>query len=133
MTKNRARDDKGNPHEVDLYVGKRIKVRRNLLGMSQEDFGAAIGVTFQQVQKYETGANRISASRIYAVARVLRCEVAYFFEELLPTVGDGSEKVIDPMATAFATQSVVALNKICKTDKRREVVLGFLQEMAARD
>lgn len=68
----------GNP--VDIYVGSRVKLRRTLLGLSQEKLGAALGLTFQQVQKYERGANRIGASRLYKLAQVLDVPVGYFFD-----------------------------------------------------
>jgi transcriptional regulator with XRE-family HTH domain len=69
------------PEPVDIAVGHRIKLRRNELGMSQERLGEALGITFQQVQKYERGTNRVSASRLSQVARELRVPVGYFFGE----------------------------------------------------
>lgn len=69
------------PHPVDHYVGRRLRSRRTLLGMSQENLGEAVGVTFQQIQKYERGLNRIGASRLYEFSRVLGVPVAYFFED----------------------------------------------------
>lgn len=74
------------PDPVDEHVGHRIRVRRELLGLSQAELGELIGVTFQQIQKYERGANRISASRLYDAARVLRVPVSYFFEDMDETV-----------------------------------------------
>src|SRR5256885_4646469 len=71
----------GKPNPVDVHVGARVRLRRTLLGMSQEKLGDAIGLTFQQVQKYERGANRIGASRLYDLSRVLDVPVSYFFEE----------------------------------------------------
>src|ERR1041385_1972302 len=71
----------GNPNPVDVHVGARVRLRRTLLGMSQEKLGDAIGLTFQQVQTYERGANRIGASRLYDLSRVLDVPVSYFFEE----------------------------------------------------
>src|ERR1041384_5108638 len=73
---------KGFPNPIDVHVGTRVRLRRTLLGMSQEKLGEAIGLTFQQVQKYERGANRIGASRLYDLSRVLDVPVSYFFEEL---------------------------------------------------
>ncbi len=69
-------------HPVDVHVGRRFRVRRTLLGLSQEKLGEALGLTFQQVQKYESGANRISASRLYQIGHLLDVPVSYFFEEL---------------------------------------------------
>jgi len=68
------------PHAIDLHVGERIRTRRMLLGMGQEKLAQSIGVTFQQVQKYEKGYNRVSASRLYEIANVLGVAVAFFFE-----------------------------------------------------
>ena len=78
--RRRQRAEKPNP--VDVHVGSRVRLRRTLLGMSQEKLGDAIGLTFQQVQKYERGANRIGASRLFELSRVLDVPVAFFFEEL---------------------------------------------------
>jgi len=72
----------GTPRPVDVHVGARLRQRRTLLGMSQEKLGEAIGLTFQQVQKYERGANRIGASRLYQIAGVLDVEIQYFFDEM---------------------------------------------------
>lgn len=65
---------------VDVYVGSRLRLRRTVIGMSQERLGQAVGLTFQQIQKYEKGANRIGASRMYAFARVLEVAPGWFFE-----------------------------------------------------
>ena len=71
-------DNKANP--VDIHVGGRVRVRRKFLGLSQTDLAVALGLTFQQVQKYERGTNRISASKLFEIARTLKVPVAYFFE-----------------------------------------------------
>jgi transcriptional regulator with XRE-family HTH domain len=76
----------GKPNPVDVHVGARVRLRRTLLGMSQEKLGEAIGLTFQQVQKYERGANRIGSSRLYDLARVLDVPVSFFFEDMPSTV-----------------------------------------------
>jgi transcriptional regulator with XRE-family HTH domain len=67
------------PHEIDRHVGQRIRMRRLLAGLSQTELGNALGVSFQQVQKYENGNNRIASSRLVAVARVLECPIAWFY------------------------------------------------------
>ena len=72
----------GFPNPIDVHVGQRIRQRRTLLGMSQEKLGEAIGLTFQQVQKYERGANRVGSSRLFDLARVLDVPVTYFFDEM---------------------------------------------------
>lgn len=70
------------PHPVDVHVGKRLRLRRSMLCMSQDDLGKQVGITFQQIQKYERGTNRISASRIWEFARILNVSEEYFFEGL---------------------------------------------------
>ncbi len=69
-------------HPVDVHVGKRLRLRRNMEGLSQEAMAREVGITFQQIQKYERGVNRMSASRLFEFAGVLRVPVAYFFEGL---------------------------------------------------
>jgi transcriptional regulator with XRE-family HTH domain len=73
----------GIPNPIDVHVGKRIRQRRLLLGMNQEALANGLGLTFQQVQKYEHGANRVSASRLSAMADVLGVPISYFFANLL--------------------------------------------------
>lgn len=69
------------PNPVDIHVGRRLRARRTILGMSQEDLGETAGVTFQQIQKYERGMNRIGSSRLYNFARTLGVNVSYFFDD----------------------------------------------------
>jgi transcriptional regulator with XRE-family HTH domain len=73
---------KGFPNPIDVHVGSRIRLRRTLLGISQERLADAIGLTFQQVQKYEKGANRVSSSRLVDLANALDVAVPYFFDEM---------------------------------------------------
>jgi transcriptional regulator with XRE-family HTH domain len=75
---------------VDSQVGSRIRLRRMMLGMSQEQLGEAVGVTFQQVQKYERGASRVSAGRLHSLAMALGVPVSYFFEDAGLATGDGA-------------------------------------------
>ena len=72
------------PHPIDIHVGARLRLRRTLLGLSQEKLGEAVGITFQQLQKYERGANRISASRLYHLALVLDVPVGFKSERGIP-------------------------------------------------
>jgi transcriptional regulator with XRE-family HTH domain len=78
----------GVPHPVDVHVGKRIRMRRLFLGMNQETLANALGLTFQQVQKYEGGANRVSASRLSAMADILGVPISFFFAELRSEGGE---------------------------------------------
>lgn len=74
--------NKKQPNPVDIHVGGRLRMRRMLVGMSQEKLGEALGLTFQQVQKYEKGTNRIGASRLYNISQILSVPVNFFFENI---------------------------------------------------
>lgn len=80
-------------HPIDQHVGARVRFRRSMLGMSQERLAEALGITFQQVQKYERGLNRISASRLYEISRVLGVPITFFFDG-----ADGSTEIAAPAA-----------------------------------
>lgn len=88
------------PNPVDVHVGSRVRLRRTLLGMSQEKLGKAVSLTFQQIQKYERGANRIGSSRLYQLAKILDVPISFFFdgiEERLKREGTGvSEGAQEP-------------------------------------
>jgi len=71
------------PNPIDVHVGKRLRLRRTLLGMSQERLGELLGLTFQQVQKYERGVNRIGSSRLYELGQILDVPVSFFFDDMV--------------------------------------------------
>jgi len=75
---------------VDIHVGKRVRIRRRLLDMSQTDLGDAVGLTFQQIQKYERGANRISASVLFRLSEILDVPVAFFFDDMPDSIAGAS-------------------------------------------
>ena len=85
-----------NPNPVDVHVGGRIRLRRTLLGMSQEKLGKAIGLTFQQVQKYERGTNRVGSSRLFQLAKVLNVPVSFFFDDMPTEVSGGTAALGEP-------------------------------------
>jgi transcriptional regulator with XRE-family HTH domain len=80
----------GRPSPIDVHVGSRIRLRRTLLAMSQERLGDALGLTFQQVQKYERGVNRVGASRLFDLSRVLDVPISFFFDDMPETVTGSS-------------------------------------------
>ncbi|KIC25380.1 helix-turn-helix domain-containing protein [Leisingera sp. ANG-S3] len=80
------------PHPVDIHVGKRIRHRRWLVGKTQQDLASKVGIKFQQIQKYETGANRVSASRLWEIAMALDVDVTHFFEGLGKATTDSADK-----------------------------------------
>ncbi len=90
----RGRLSDGTPNPIDLYVGSRVRMRRSLLGMSQERLAAELGITFQQVQKYERGSNRIGASRLWDLAQVLGVSVDFFYQDIDTQTIDKSPRKI---------------------------------------
>jgi len=125
----------GTPRPVDIHVGARLRQRRTLLGMSQEKLGEAVALTFQQIQKYERGANRIGASRLYQLSQILDVSVAYFFEdmpgEVQRTRGDYAApknvvalkgvQVSDPMARRETLELVRAYYRIEDPKVRKRI------------
>ncbi|MDP6057916.1 MAG: helix-turn-helix transcriptional regulator [Pirellulaceae bacterium] len=92
----------GKPNAIDVHVGGRMRLRRTLLGLSQEKLGEAIGLTFQQVQKYERGTNRVGASRMFDLSRVLDVPVSYFFDEMSAKVAKQSPRLAIGLAETSA-------------------------------
>ena len=118
-----------NPNPIDIHVGQRVRLRRTLMGMSQEKLGDALGLTFQQVQKYERGANRIGASRLFDLAKALQVPVGFFFDDLSsdPTtvdvdkVGDTKGSNEDPMQKRETIELVRAYYRIANPTARRRL------------
>lgn len=95
---NVKKKTKGMPDEIDAHVGSRLRVRRSLMGFSQEKLANAIGLTFQQVQKYEKGLNRVSASRLYQFSKILEVPVAYFYDNMNTPVAGMSDNAQEGFA-----------------------------------
>jgi transcriptional regulator with XRE-family HTH domain len=117
---------------IDAQVGNRVRLRRMLIGMSQEKLGEALGLTFQQVQKYEKGVNRIGAGRLFQVARILGVPITYFYEDVSNvgfTEGATSPPVIEFLASADGLQLSLAFMRI-KEPKVRKRVLDLVKSLA---
>jgi transcriptional regulator with XRE-family HTH domain len=123
------------PHPTDKHVGGQVRVRRRMLAMSQEKLGDAIGVRFQQVQKYENGTNRIGASRLQKIAHVLQVSVPFFFEGIAePRLIDMTEApspayVTDFLATSDGIALIKAFMRIGDAKLRRSIV-NMVNEIA---
>lgn len=123
------------PNPIDVHVGSRVRLRRMELGMSQERLGRLLGLTFQQIQKYEKGANRIGASRLFAISRVLDAPVQFFFDELpaearvdLPSNGDENRpdlpadiRISDFVATSEGLELNRSFHKITDQATRKHL------------
>ena len=90
------------PNPIDIHVGSRIRLRRTLMGMSQERLGEALGLTFQQVQKYERGVNRVGASRLYDLSRVLDVPISFFYDDMPESVGGPRPPIRGPVGFSDA-------------------------------
>ena len=118
------------PNPIDKHVGSRVRMRRMMLGMSQEKLGAALGLTFQQVQKYEKGTNRIGASRLMQISETLQVPVAFFYEGAPSGLAEGSgfgeaqspAYVSDFLATSDGLALVKAFQQIPDSKVRRRIV-----------
>ncbi|USQ95947.1 helix-turn-helix domain-containing protein [Caulobacter sp. RL271] len=139
MGMSESSDAERHPNPIDLHVGARIRMRRKILGVSQERLAEDLGLTFQQIQKYERGANRVSASKLYEIARSLQSSVAYFFEGLADTthegVAEGGEPFVhDFLMTSEGLELAALFPKITRSKVRRrilELVRSMAEEEAA--
>ena len=125
------------PNPIDKHVGSRVRMRRMMLSMSQEKLGDALGLTFQQVQKYEKGTNRIGASRLQQISQILQVPVAFFFEGA-PSLNPQPDGMKDAPSPAYvsdflATSEGLALTKAftrIKEPKLRRRIVDLVEEIA---
>ena len=110
------------PHPVDVHVGQRLRMRRTLLGMSQEMLAERLGISFQQLQKYEKGSNRLSASRLFELSRILEVPVSFFFEELPADGSPAEEAEPDPLMKRESLELVRAYYDIPDPQIRQRLV-----------
>jgi transcriptional regulator with XRE-family HTH domain len=127
------------PNPIDQHVGSRVRMRRLMLAMSQEKLGFALGLTFQQVQKYEKGMNRIGASRLQQISHILQVPVAFFFEgapNALAPQGSGSAlsmaEIDDFISDSEGLRLIRAFMRIDNATLRRRIVM-LVQEIAGDD
>jgi transcriptional regulator with XRE-family HTH domain len=125
------------PNAIDLHVGNRVRMQRKMQGMSQEKLGDALGLTFQQVQKYEKGTNRIGASRLQHIASIQQVPISFFFEG-----APGSSHVLEEAPSSayvsdfFATSDGLALTKAymhIQNAKLRRSIVDLVQQIAGED
>lgn len=111
-------------HPVDVHVGKRIRHRRWMLGMTQQQLAEAVGIKFQQIQKYETGTNRVSASRLWDVAHALDVSISFFFEGLDQQANGATDMPEELLENREAMHLVRAYYAIPENQRRRLVDLA---------
>jgi transcriptional regulator with XRE-family HTH domain len=130
------------PNPIDKHVGSRVRMRRMMLGMSQEKLGDALGLTFQQVQKYEKGTNRIGASRLQQISQILQVQVSFFFEgapNILPNSNqDGFSEASSPayVSDFLASSDGLALTKAfmkIEDSKLRRRIVDLVEQIAGSD
>ncbi|MFE0013534.1 helix-turn-helix domain-containing protein [Mesorhizobium sp. NPDC059054] len=124
-------ENKKKPNPIDTHVGSRIRLRRNMLGMSQEKLGENLGITFQQIQKYEKGTNRVGASRLQAIASIMSVPVSFFFEDApgqdgIPRGGFAEDNAMALAAEFCSTPEGLQLNrafvKVADPKVRRRII-----------
>ncbi|WP_291864041.1 helix-turn-helix transcriptional regulator [Bradyrhizobium sp.] len=128
------------PNPVDRYVGSRVRMRRMMIGMTQEKLGEALGLTFQQVQKYEKGTNRVGASRLQRISEILQVPVSFLFEGG-PSGGPGTASITEEASPAYvsdflATAEGLALTRAFTriTDaKLRRSIVELVEQIATRE
>ena len=128
------------PNPVDKYVGSRVRMRRIMLGMSQEKLGEALGLTFQQVQKYEKGTNRVGASRLQQISEILQVPVSFLFDGGPSgaantdgfSEGASPSYVSDVLATSEGLALTKAFTRITDSKMRRSIV-DLVEQIAARE
>ncbi len=129
------------PNPVDKHVGSRVRMRRIMLGMSQEKLGEALGLTFQQVQKYEKGTNRVGASRIQQISEILQVPVSFLFEGGSAGASSKTEGmseapspayITDFLATSEGLALIRAFTRISDAKLRRSIV-NMVEQIAARE
>jgi transcriptional regulator with XRE-family HTH domain len=135
MNRNRTRDQDGSPNPTDLYVGKRLRARRTILGLTQEKLSDVLGLTFQQIQKYERGTNRIGASRLLELSTALSVPVGYFFEGIETVAAGLAEEPADYVPPAIPTLGSDALELLrlfqsIEDAKLRRDVLRIVKSVA---
>lgn len=134
-------ENKKQPNPIDIHVGSRIRLRRNMIALSQEKLGERLGITFQQIQKYEKGTNRVGASRLQAIAGILNVPVSYFFEDAPRQEGDGplglEEEAAPPLIPDFLSSTeAMQLNRAfmkISDPKIRRRILDLLKTLADPD
>jgi transcriptional regulator with XRE-family HTH domain len=120
--------DLADTNRVDVHVGQKVRLRRAFLNMSQEKLGEALGVTFQQIQKYERGVNRIGAGRLFFIAEVLEVPVSFFYEGLITATGampgeTGQERYFDDLlSSSDGVQLAAAFSRLRSPEVRRKFV-----------
>ena len=132
---SRDAEEAKTPNPVDLHVGARIRMQRKALGLSQETLGEALGLTFQQVQKYERGANRVSASKLFDAARTLQVPIAWFFDGLADPLqsAQGSEaQTPDPFSAMYCAPygAQIAQDYARLSNLDRSLVAGLVRRFA---
>ena len=128
------------PNPIDVHVGSRVRLRRMMLGMSQEKLGEHLGITFQQIQKYEKGTNRIGASRLHHISTVLKVPVSFFFEDApgsqLESQGFGEAQPTTYVVDFLSSAEGLSLNKAfvsIEDPKVRKRIVDLVRALAGQE
>jgi len=124
---------KSQPHAVDVQVGKKIRNQRMISGISQSELGDRIGVTFQQIQKYEKGSNRVSASRLVEIAGAMNIDVRSFFDEMEGQAANNNESVKEEFVVSRQGLLLNSAFLSIKNEAIRTKILKLVQEIASTE
>jgi len=118
-------------HPIDIHVGKRIRFKRKMVGLTQSDLGEKVSLTFQQIQKYEKGENRVSASKLFQIAQILKTSVSFFFEGYKENVANDSMEdiTIDDKQSINLVQSFKAI----KNPKLKKRIMMLIDSVSSED
>jgi len=125
---------KKSPNAIDIHVGSRIRLRRTMIRMTQEQLADGLGITFQQVQKYEKGANRVGASRLQHISEILNVPIAFFFEAGPSAIIDQADEAAKSLAELMSSKESIALATAfhsIEDDRVRQSVLNLVRSLGA--
>lgn len=119
---------------MDIHVGSRVRLHRTLLGITQDKLGKALGLTFQQVQKYERGANRISSSRLYQISQILDVPISFFFDDMPKEIEGSTTSSKGSPRSEFMKRSILEFMKdfVKMTDYQKKKVHGIVKVLGEK-
>lgn len=123
------------PHSVDIHVGSRVRLRRTLLGISQDKLGKALGLTFQQIQKYEKGANRMGSSRLWQISQTLDVPISFFFDDMPEGIEGGTTSSEGYPPEVFTKRSILGFMKdfVKMNDDQKKAVHNIVKVIGAKE
>jgi transcriptional regulator with XRE-family HTH domain len=117
-------------HPIDVHVGKQVRFKRKILGLSQSDLAGKVGITFQQIQKYEKGENRVSASKLYEISTALRSPVSFFFDGYVPGESENQSAALQDSVNDKQTMNLIQAFATIKNPKLQKRVMMLVNSIS---